>query len=217
MRRKTKSGLVFSGANLSMQVSCAGSDRVLALKVLDQDWFDQAPDTPQNTSWTMRVLSKLNAAAGPGVMDRPVFPVSTEAPAPALTDTDLSGLATGVYDRLFLGAPHKPSELLAASRKPVSKPSVQILSIDPVMPDSYATPDYPPIARVAHLEGTVTLTLAVEQGGRPGKIAFVSGIPILRFAVENSVKHWQFPDSAIGKEISVSIAFNLNCSGAKSP
>ena len=42
--------MVFSGANVTMQVQCDGHPRVIRSDILDKDLFDHAPHPPQYTS-----------------------------------------------------------------------------------------------------------------------------------------------------------------------
>ena len=76
--KRRKQGLVFSGAEISMHIQCAGKERVIRADVLDRDMFDPKAATPENTSWTMRLLTRLDKAFPAGVWDRPVFGGSTE-------------------------------------------------------------------------------------------------------------------------------------------
>jgi hypothetical protein len=43
--------------------------------ILDRDMFDPIPNTPEHTARTMRLLQRLDDAIGPGVMEKPIFPI----------------------------------------------------------------------------------------------------------------------------------------------
>jgi len=68
--KRRKQGLVFSGAEISMHVQCGGQDRIIRADVLDRDMFDPNAATPENTSWTMRLLARVDKAFPSGVWDR---------------------------------------------------------------------------------------------------------------------------------------------------
>lgn len=57
-QRRCKKCLVFSGVNVTMQVTCGGENRQIRTDILDRDLFDSAPNTPKNTSWSMAVLQR---------------------------------------------------------------------------------------------------------------------------------------------------------------
>ncbi len=76
--KRRKQGLVFSGAEISIHVQCGRKERIIRADVLDRDMFDPKAATPENTSWTMRLLTRLDKVFPSGVLDRPMFAVSTE-------------------------------------------------------------------------------------------------------------------------------------------
>jgi len=105
--------LVFSFANVVMQVQCGAETRLLRSSILDRDRFDPAPNTPQNTSWSMKLLEQLDRAVGPGAMDKPIFPILAEAEKPSeISDSEtLRDLAAGKYDALFRSSDFRLSDL----------------------------------------------------------------------------------------------------------
>ena len=116
--KRCKKCLVFSGANVQMRVQCGAKTHIIRSDILDKDMFDPAPNTPEHTSWTMQLLARLDNAVGPGVMERPIFPIS-EKEEPSATNSNSEALAdvsSGKFDMLFQGAPDKPSELYHAAQ-----------------------------------------------------------------------------------------------------
>lgn len=101
--KRRKKSLVFSGANVTMQVQCGSQTRLVRADILDRDMFDAAPHTPEHTSWTMSLLDRLEQAVGPGVLNSPIFPTAadTEAPPATADSAALQDLAAGKYDGLF--------------------------------------------------------------------------------------------------------------------
>jgi hypothetical protein len=78
-----------------------------------------------------------------------------------------------------------------------------------------ALPDYPAIARLARVEGNVTLDLAVDEGsGRVLDATPLSGPPVLLGAAVSAAKGWRFqPESKhahLGKS-RATIRFAMNC------
>ncbi|MGH9530340.1 MAG: energy transducer TonB [Terriglobales bacterium] len=212
--KRCKKCLVFSGANIAIQVQCGSQTRIIRSDILDKDMFDPAPNTPEHTSWTMALLARLDAALGPGVMDKPVFPTGKSADAPAANSEAeiLSEIGVGKFDELFRGAPDKPSDLYRASHSYPASPTVRLLSSTPFQPVAYVQPEYPPLAKFAHVSGSVIFDLVVDSNGKASNFAVESGQPLLRGAVEKSVANWKFPNEAAGQKIHATIEFATNCS-----
>ena len=218
--KRRKKYLVFSGADVSMHVKCGREDRVIRADILDRDMFNPVPDTPKNTSWTMQLLEKLDKSLGPGVMDKPIFPVSSAAPnstamAPQLISTN--ELAAGNYDLLFPKAPDKPSDLYKASRIHVPEPSIRLVSRLPIMPKRLVLPVYPLMAKLARVEGNVAVHFKIAADGSVTGFEYKAGPPLLRGATEDAVRKWTFPPEAVGQEIDAILEFKTNCPKQSSP
>lgn len=211
--KRCKDCLVFSGANVVMRIQCGDEIRLIRSDILDRDMFDPAAGTPEHTSWTMRLLGRLDGAVGPGVMDKPMFPTPEEAEPPATQPESetLRALIEGEFDKLFQGTPHKPSDLYRAAQNRPPSPSVRLLSSVPHAPEVFVQPAYLPLARMARVEGAVIFLVEVSTDGVPGNLNFESGHPMLRHAVKEAVGKWKFPKEASGQPIRVAIEFSLNC------
>jgi hypothetical protein len=212
-RKRCKKCLVFSGVDVVMQVSCAGKDRQLRMDILDRDLFDSQPGTPQNASWTMAVLQRLDSVVSPGAMDKPIFAVDTPQPGSQPQGALVYQILAGRFDSLF-GPQVKVSEIAQnATKGPPPPPTVEIENISPLAPITPELPKYPPIARLARVEGLLEATLEVQPDGKIGKITFSNErrIGMLEPAVIESVSKWNFPQSAWGTTEKVSIRFSLNC------
>ena len=210
--KRRKQGLVFSGAEISMNVQCGEKERIIRADVLDRDMFDPNAATPENTSWTMRLLTRLDKAFPSGVLDRPMFAVSTEPTGATLSSGDAArALASGEYDGLFDGAPDRPSDLYRASRIPPPTPDVFLRASVPFQPQTFVRPEYPPIARLARIEGAVVVTFQVDANGVVTDMQFESGHPMLRGTVKNTLSEWKFPKEAADHRIQATIDFKTNC------
>lgn len=165
-RKRCKKCLVFSGANVALHVQCGGQSRRIRMDILDRDMFDSHPATPEHTSWTMGLLGRLDQALGSGVMERPIL---------AKPSSLLEDLAQGKLDGLFDKDDPKLADLFRQSKIPVPEPSVQLVSSLPISPASYSIPGYPPLARLARIQGQVVFTLQIapaakDCGGRRGRL-----------------------------------------------
>jgi hypothetical protein len=212
--KRCKNCLVFSGANVAMQVQCGAEIRIIRSDILDKDMFDPKSNTPKHTSWTMQLLAQLDRLFGPGVWDKPMFPTVVEE-EPAVKDEQsspiLRDLSAGKYDVLFKDAPDKPSDLYRAAQVKPAIPSVHLQSSTPFPPTNLILPKYPPIARAAHVEGAVTFKIAVDANGGVRDIAFDSGPPLLRGVLKETVSSWRFNKEAFNQEVQATVDFALNC------
>lgn len=94
--KRRKRGLVFSGAEISMHVQCGGRERIIRADVLDRDMFDPNAATPETTSWTMRLLTRLDKPFPSGVWDRPITAGLTEPAGGTVPNGDADrALASG--------------------------------------------------------------------------------------------------------------------------
>lgn len=212
-QKRCRKCLVFSGVNVTMQVSCGGEEKQIRMDILDRDLFNPAAGTPKDTSWTMAVLKQLDAALGPGVMEKPMFSVGAPEPTAAERAGLVQQIEDGNLDTLF-GAQATVSEIAkAAAKSPPPLPTIEIESIGPVAPISTDLPKYPVIAKLAHVEGLVEATFELGEDGHAKNIEFVSEPRgrLLQPAVSDALSKWKFPESASGKSGRVSIRFKLNC------
>jgi len=80
------------------------------MDILARDLFDSAPGTPENTSWVMAVLTKLDKALGPGAMYKPIFPLSSSTPKTPPHSDLIDQVLDGKFNSLF-GEQTKISEI----------------------------------------------------------------------------------------------------------
>jgi len=211
--KRRKKGLVFSGANVAMQVQCGNQTRLIRSDILDRDMFDPAAHTPEHTSWTMQLLASLDKAVGPGVMDKPMFetPKAEEAPQKPSDPVLLKDLETGKYDTLFSRAPDKPSDVYRTAQKHPPLPTVTLISSSPIAPEVFPKLMYPPLSRFVHIEGTVTVRMDVDPDGTVINMVIESGHPFLQRVVQDSIGRWKFPRNPVSQQVEATIQFSLNC------
>jgi protein TonB len=149
-----------------------------------------------------------------------------EAPPPSIGTT--GGVVEGVSDGMVGGAPGGVfSEMLNRA------PSVPVLAKSPVpMPVKRirvaarvaeanlihdVTPQYPPEAGRARLEGTVLLMAVIGKDGSVKDVRVESGLPILAQAAIDAVRQWRYKPYLIdGEPVEVDsrITINFTLSGA---
>lgn len=212
--KRCKKCMVFSYAEVAMQVQCGTETRVIRSKILDRDMFDpHRADTPRNTSWTMQLMSRLDQAVGPGVMDQPMFAVWDESGSSPKEPNSAAfqDIRDGKYDALFQGAPDKLSALYIEAQKPAPRPTINLISVGPFAPEIADLPAYPAIARLAHVQGDVLFNFYIGTDGKPVGIIFQAGPPLLRRAVANAASKWKFQQAGSTQEMHATIGFKLNC------
>jgi TonB family protein len=212
-RKRCKKCVVFSGVNVALQVQCGSQTRVIRSDILDRDMFDPAAKTPEHASWTMQLLDHLDQAVGQGVMEKPIFPLPTkDEPTPSVLNAEISQeLRSGRYEVLFQGAPDKLSDLYLAAQSRPPSPSIQLLSSLPFQPQVLVLPEYPPLARLANIEGSVAFKTEIGSDGSTTNLFFESGHPMLRPTVEKAVSAWKFSNEAVHQQIRATIEFKTNC------
>ena len=66
------------------------------------------------------------------------------------------------------------------------------------------TPEYPPIAKTAHVQGTVVLRAIIAKDGSVEQLQFVSGPPLLMASAMSAVKEWKYkPTELNGQPVEV--------------
>jgi outer membrane biosynthesis protein TonB len=181
------------------------------MDILDRDIYDRRTPTPENTSWSMRVLSELNESLGPGSEDKPMFKVDPPVPHLVPNTPLVSAIRDGRYDDLFLKDSGISKIVQEADQPPPPPATVTIESIAPFAPISPKMPIYPPIAKLARLEGLVNFTFDIGRDGKVGNILAVDGPEMLQLRAVQAVSGWSFPESAWGSSGRAAIRFSLNC------
>ncbi len=81
-------------------------------------------------------------------------------------------------------------------------------------------PVYPPPARQARIQGTVTLDVVIRQDGTIGDISLISGHPMLAPAAIEAVRQWTYKPYTIdgrATEVETQIQVNFSLSGHPAP
>lgn len=114
---------------------------------------------------------------------------------------EIGGLAGGAFGSTGTAAPPPPSRPQPTKRVvragSLLKPPRQTYSIDP---------EYPALARQAHISGTVVVEAVIDERGNVVQAHAVSGHPLLIPAALGAVLHWKYePTSLNGQPVSVEL------------
>jgi TonB family protein len=210
--KRRRKGLVFSGADIDIGVPCQGKERIIEADILDRDMFAAAANTPEYTSWTMQLLEKIDKATGPGVMEKPIFGgLGEEDTALLMPSNTLEGLASGKFDSLFRNAPDLPSDLYKQAMNPPPPATSELVNSTPLKPDVIVEPKYPPIAKLARIEGQVAFRFKIDAAGKAAGLSFDNGPLMLQNTTAEAVGAWRFKNAQAGQEIQATVTFKLNC------
>jgi protein TonB len=108
-------------------------------------------------------------------------------------------------DKLFppTAAVAAPPKAAAATPKPdtPSEPKrIQVSRLEPGKLLYMVQPAYPPIAKTAHVEGSVELRAVIGTDGRVKEVTIVSGHALLRLAAQQAVAQWVYKPPVLNGE-----------------
>jgi periplasmic protein TonB len=147
----------------------------------------------------VKVLA-VNKMAAPTVIPKKIEIAKDEAP-PAVNPNDTPGVAGGTGDVLGgvgTGAAPAPPPPAAPKRITIGG-NVQAAALV-----NKVEPQYPPIAKTAHVSGTVVLHAIIAKDGSVEKLQFVSGPALLMASAMSAVKEWRYrPTMLNGQPVEV--------------
>ena len=210
--KRCKHCLTFSGVNVAMLASCVGKEQQIRMDILDRDLFDPRTATPENTSWTMQVLSEVDRATGPGAMEQPMFATGTETKVESVPETELfHALRDGRFNGLFGNDSTLTEAVHDAQDGPPPPPTIELVETIPFSPVEAIIPKiYPPIGRLARVEGVVAVQADIDTSGKV-IIKSADGPKMLQGAASEAIRKWIFPEAAFGHSEEVKVQFKLNC------
>lgn len=126
----------------------------------------------------------------------------------------VSRLAGGIFASVTLLLPYLHAQTEAPPRSATATEVQQHLTLN-------GSPVYPPIAKAAHIEGEVVISVVINAKGEVTSEKVLSGPPMLLQAALDAVKQWQFtPFQTNGVDApvtaSVSVSFKLQQNGPPS-
>lgn len=174
-----------------------------------------APPPPPQQVVKQQVQPKKTFAANPmvapTVIPKAVEMVKDEAP-PSVNPSDEPGVVGGTGDVLGgigTGAgPAMPPPPAAPKRITVGGDVQAAALVNKV------TPDYPAIAKTAHVSGTVVLHAIIAKDGSIEKLQYVSGPGLLMESAMSAVKEWRYRPTMLNGEpvevdTTVQVVFSL--------
>jgi len=163
-----------------------------------------APPPPQQTVVKQVQPAKalvVHQMSAPTVIPKTVETVKDEAP-PAVAPNDTAGVAGGTGDVLGgigTGTGPAPPPPPAAPKRITVGGNVQAAALV-----NKVEPEYPAIAKTAHVSGTVVLHAIIAKDGSVEKLQFVSGPALLMASAMSAVKEWRYrPTKLNGQPVEV--------------
>ncbi len=162
-----------------------------------------APPPPPQQAVVKQVQPKtfaVNRMVAPTMIPRQIEIAKDEAP-PSVATSDTPGVPGGTGDVLGgIGTGVAPPP-------PPSAPPERIKVGGEVQSASLVkkiTPQYPSIAKSAHVSGTVTLRAIISKDGSIEQLQYVSGPPLLMASAITAVKEWRYrPTMLNGQPVEV--------------
>jgi periplasmic protein TonB len=115
------------------------------------------------------------------------------------------GTVGGIVGGVLGGVGAAVPKLAAPNRVKVSSGVTQGLLTHQVKPD------YPPLAKSAHIEGAVVLQAVIGKDGKVKDVRVVSGHPMLAQAAEKAVKQWQYKPYVLnGQPVEIDTNITVN-------
>ena len=161
-------------------------------------------------------MEQLDSALASNVANRPMFPSTSEAPArKGPSSQTISELASGSFDDLFSSPPHVLSRLYAETLQTPQVSMIRLLSSS-IAPINSPLPNYPPIGRAAHVEGTLRMHATISPSGSLIDITRLGGPQLLVSNTTNTLEAlWSFDKAYAGKPVDIELGFDLNCNTSR--
>ena len=136
--------------------------------------------------------------------------MSTQPVKPHDEPSILKDIASGKYDGIFVGG-DLPSVMYRDAQETIGQPIIQLISSTPVMPQEMKMPYYPPIAKMASVDGHVVFDFKIGDDFKPTELRMKSGPKMLEQTSKDAISAWKYCSASNGQDVEVVIAFNLNC------
>jgi len=154
----------------------------------------------------------MSRVVAPTVIPRNIAVVKDEAPTMYVNDGGvLGGSGAGVLGSIIgSGGPAPPPP-----PKPVNTAPVRIGgNVAAANIIQRVEPVYPPIAKTAHVSGTIILHAIISKDGTIEQLEYVSGPPLLMQAAMSAVKQWRYRPTmlngdAVDVDTTISVIFSL--------
>jgi protein TonB len=142
--------------------------------------------------------------------------VKEDAPPPSsgMGVAGMGGMGTGGSGVLGMGAGSGGPKIDVKPARPVGPARISS-GVVAGLKIAGSQPVYPPIARAAHMQGSVTLHAVISKTGTIEKLEAISGPEMLKGAALDAVKGWRYKPYLLNGEptevdTTVIVNFNLN-------
>ena len=168
------------------------------------------PAAPVKAVRAPRVV-QLNKMVAPTVIPKNVAIVKDEAPVIYTNGGGVdggtgNGILNGIIGSGGSGPPPPPTK--APSRIRVGGNGQAASLVNKV------TPQYPPIAKTAHVSGTVVLHAIIAKDGSIQELQYISGPPLLMKSAMDAVREWRYKPTMLNGDpvevdTTISVVFSL--------
>jgi len=123
------------------------------------------------------------------------------------------GSGSGVPGGVMGGIGSAPAPVVRVEKPKVVRVSSGVVAGNKI---GGVNPTYPPIARAAHVSGTVVLHAIISKGGTITHLQVISGPEMLRASAVDAVKTWRYKPYILNgepTEVDTTISVNFNMGG----
>ncbi|HVB58133.1 MAG TPA: energy transducer TonB [Candidatus Acidoferrales bacterium] len=150
------------------------------------------PPPPQPIVKEIRApkIIQISKMVAPTVIPKTVAIVKDEAPVVYTnSDSGVNGGTGALLGGIIGSGPSGPPP----PPKPVTPQRIRVGgNVEAASLINKVTPIYPPIAKTAHVSGTVVLHAIIAKDGTIQELQFVSGPPLLMKAAMDAVREWRY-------------------------
>jgi protein TonB len=197
-----------------------GRAKLLHGKALAASMFLEVAVVAAVLLWPLATLGVLSpqlaltpAPVAPPLYQPPIIPVHIAAgagPEPPGVEPHADSYESG-SSPLFPGGGDNDRAVEIARLKPPSKPLKMSAGVMNAMLVRRVQPDYPRIAKIIGLSGTVLLRATIRTDGEVHEIEIVSGNPILAESALRAVRQWRYrPTLLDGEAVEVETEITVN-------
>jgi protein TonB len=142
-------------------------------------------------------IINIQKMVAPTVIPKNIAVVKDEAPVIYTNSSEgVAGGTGNVLGGLIGSGPAGPPP-----PKPVTPSRIRVGgSVESASLINKVTPQYPPIAKTAHVSGTIVLHAVISKDGSIQELQYVSGPPLLMKAAMDAVKEWRYKPTTLNGE-----------------
>ena len=169
------------------------------------------PQPPATKGARASRVIRLRDFAAPRSIPREISTETGEPPTVYVEGSANGGEAAVPLDLLRLAAPAEPAH------PPDPKPLQRIRQgglVQAALLVNRVVPEYPAIAKTAHVSGTIVLHAIIAKDGTVRELTYVSGPPLLMKAAMDAVREWRYRPTMLNGEpveveTTIEVVFNL--------